>query len=213
MAATLGLVFGLGPCLFACLPFLAPVFLANDIGVGRSWRVLLPHALGRLTAYGGLGFAAGHAGRMAVTETGEPVVRCLLGAAALTLGVALLLRPRGCGVGPSRDVAPLRRLGSTRLGLLPGGLYLLGLGTALSPCAPLGVVLLAAALAADGSHGLALGLAFGLGSVLIPTLAYGLGFAYFSQGLRERLGRWQPRVEMLSATLLLMAGAGQMLRA
>jgi thiol:disulfide interchange protein DsbD len=41
MALSLGLMYGLGPCLASCLPYLAPVFLARDFGLRRSWHVVL----------------------------------------------------------------------------------------------------------------------------------------------------------------------------
>lgn len=213
MAMALGLLFGMGPCLIACLPFLGPVFLASDGGVRRSWTILLPLSLGRLTAYGGLGLAAGWAGRIAVTETGDATIRLVVGCAALVVGIALMLRRRSaCGAAPSGDGAPLTRIDSRGKALMPGGLYLMGIGMALSPCAPLGLILLAAALAAQPLYGMALGLAFGLGAIVVPSVAYGLGFAWFGSRLREQLGAWRPRLEWLAAGLMIATGAGNLIR-
>lgn len=212
MAFTLGLVFGAGPCLIACLPFLGPVFLASDEGPRGSWKVLLPLSLGRLTAYGGLGLAAGWAGRVAAAEVAPAYLNALLGVAALMVGLALLLRRRAaCAATRTPPSAqPLERF--ERRTLMPGGLYLTGVAMALSPCAPLGLVVLAAALGASPLGGLVLGLAFGCGALLVPTLAYGYGVAHVGSGLRRHLGAWRPRVELLAAGLMLASGLSNLLR-
>jgi thiol:disulfide interchange protein DsbD len=210
MAVALGLLFGMGPCIVACFPFLGPVFLASDGGVRRSWRILLPLALGRLTGYGGFGLAAGLAGQWADHGASAPATRLVLGSATVMLGIALLLRrsPTACRASPSLE-APLRRqdtVNPTRA-LMPGGLFLLGLGMALNPCAPLGVVLFSAAASASAIAGLALGLGFGLGAVAVPSLVYGVGVAYFGSRLRAQLQGHRVGMERLSAVLLLAIGA------
>ncbi len=211
MAFTLGLVYGMGPCLLTCLPYLGPVFLNSDGGVRRSWRIMLPLALGRLSGYAGLGLACGLAAQSVDGLIANGSVRVLLGSAALLIGFALLLRAPRCPA-PTQGIASaplLRRQGSPRP-LLPGGLYMMGLAMALTPCAPLGAVLATAAALADTGAGLLLGLVFGLGAVLVPTLAYGIGAAYFGRRLSEQLGPWRGRIQWLSATLLLFTGTSHL---
>lgn len=215
MAFTLGLVFGMGPCLLACLPYLGPVFLNSDGGVRRSWRVLLPLSLGRLTGYTGFGLACGLAGQAVDTAVSDGTVKAILGAAALLVGLALLWRSvsgraRCASPTPGNGMATLRRIDATAMPILPGGLYLMGLAMALTPCAPLGVVLVAAATLASAAGGALLGLAFGIGAVVVPSLVYGVGAAYFGQRLREQLGPWRIRIELLSALLLLGTGVGHL---
>jgi len=55
--------------------------------------------------------------------------------------------------------APLRRMDKRESPpvLLPGGLFLMGIGMALSPCAPLGIVLFSASLTGSAAGGLLLG--------------------------------------------------------
>jgi thiol:disulfide interchange protein DsbD len=213
MAMALGLLFGMGPCLVSCMPYLGPVFLGVEGGVAQSWRILLPLSLGRLTAYGGFGAVCGWLGQQVVDDTATASIRLALGAAGVMVGVALLLRRRkGCGVPANKGTASaLQRMERTPRPLLPGGLYLMGLGMALNPCAPLSVVLLAAAAGASAFGGGMLGLGFGLGAITVPALVYGFGMAYFGAQLREKLGPWRSRIEILSAGLLVAVGLRQMI--
>jgi thiol:disulfide interchange protein DsbD len=224
MAFTLGFTFGMGPCLLACLPYLGPVFLNSDGGVRQSWRILLPLSLGRLTGYIGFGLAGGLLGQVVSERISSGQIKLVLGAAALMVGLALLWRVlggrRGCSGAAQQPAAmPLVRLDKPALpvtppaALMPGGLYLMGLSMALTPCAPLGVVLVAATALASAGGGALLGLSFGLGAVLVPSLVYGLGVAYFGKRLREQLGPWRARIEVLSAALLILTGAMHLLRA
>jgi sulfite exporter TauE/SafE len=216
MAMTLGFAFGMGPCLISCLPYLGPVFLGSDGGIRQSWRILLPLSLGRLTGYGALGAASGLAGQFASDLIGGGVVRALLGVAALFVGLSLLLRMRAdksCPANEDRST-PLRRIlpASPARGLLPGGLYLMGVGMALNPCAPLGIVMFSAAATASGTGGALLGIGFGAGAITVPALVYGIGVAYFGQQLRIKLGDWRQRIAMLAAGLLILSGLGNLVR-
>ncbi|WIM04765.1 MAG: sulfite exporter TauE/SafE family protein [Candidatus Nitricoxidivorans perseverans] len=213
MALALGLAYGLGPCLVSCLPYLGPVFLARDFSLRRSWHVVLPLSLGRLAGYGGFGLAAGLAGQVVKDGAAAPVVRMVVGAAALMMGLALLWRRPACAV-PSGHAAPLRRMNLTDepRALLPGGLFLMGVGMALTPCAPLGVVLFSAAAGASAGQGAMLGLAFGLGAIVVPGLVYGIGAAYLGGRLREELKNWRPAMERIAAGLLILTGLSNLLK-
>lgn len=217
MAMSLGLAYGLGPCLVACLPFLGPIFLARDFSLRRSWRVVLPLSLGRLAGYSLFGAAAGFAGQYVKDgAAASPALGLVVGSASLLIGLALLWQPRpACAAAPAAGSAPLRRfeVDTEPRPLLPGGLFLMGIGMALTPCAPLGVVLFSAAAAGHAAAGLLLGLCFGLGAIVVPSLVYGLGVAYFGGRLREQLGPWRPRIEALSAGLLILVGMSQIIRA
>ena len=218
MAMSLGLVYGLGPCLVACLPFLGPVFLARDFSLRRSWRVVLPLSLGRLAGYSLFGAAAGFAGHYAREGAAvSPALNLLVGSAALMVGLALLWqrKPACVGATPAAGIQHLHRFdpGAEPRALLPGGLFLMGVGMALTPCAPLGVVLFSAAATGHAIDGSLLGLCFGLGAIIVPSLVYGFGVAYFGGRLREQLGPWRSRIEALSAGLLILVGMSQIIRA
>jgi sulfite exporter TauE/SafE len=216
MAVTLGFAFGMGPCLISCLPYLGPVFLGSDGGIRQSWRILLPLSLGRLTGYGALGMASGLAGQLVSDLIGSGIVRTLLGVAALFVGLSLLWRARAeksCTTNENGP-QPLRRVlpNAPARGLMPGGLYLMGVGMALNPCAPLGIVMFSAAATASGTGGALLGIGFGVGAIAVPALVYGIGVAYFGQQLRVKLGDWRQGIVALAAGLLILSGLGNLLR-
>ena len=218
MALALGLVYGLGPCLVSCLPYLGPVFLARDFSWERSWRVVLPLSLGRLVGYSSFGGLAGWAGRYVKEgSAGMPLLHLVIGAASLMVGLALFWQRRpACAATamPAGGAAPMRRIdfGSEPRPLLPGGLFLMGVGMALTPCGPLGIVLFSAATSGHVMIGWLLGLCFGIGAIFVPSLVYGLGVSYFGARLREQLGPWRPRIERLSAGLLILVGVSQLVR-
>lgn len=214
MALGLGLLYGLGPCLISCLPYLGPVFLASDGGMRQSWRIMLPLSLGRLTVYGSFGAVSGWWGSRFVDGAADWTTHLVIGLGGLLVGGALLLRrqrPRAC-VAPAGGTHLLRPLARSP-DSLPFGLYLMGLGMALTPCAPQGVVLVSAAASGSALSGGTLGLAFGMGAIGGPALIYGTAVAYLGQELRQQLGRWLGRLEWLSGSLLLLVGGTQLLAA
>lgn len=215
MAATLGFAYGMGPCLISCLPFLGPVFLASDGGIKKSWKIILPLSLGRLTAYSVFGLIVGMLGHYVKDSIANDTVRMVIGCAVLMMGLALLLRKPDGTCGPAqKQSAPLQRIDrkESPRALLPGGLFLMGIGMTLSPCAPLGIVLFSASLTGSAAGGLLLGASFGLGAIVIPALAYGIGMAYLGTRLREQLQSWRPRLERVSALLLIAVGISNLAR-
>lgn len=214
LALALGLVFGFSACTISCLPYLGPVFLASDGGIRQSWRTVLPFSLGRLSSYAGLGLLAGFAGQYLGDDAGLGSVRWVVGCAAIMVGLALLLRraPRPACNTTAAAEQPLRRHDSRPpRALMPGGLFLMGISMALTPCAPLSTILFSAALTASAAHGLALGLSFGLGAIALPALIFGVGVAYLGQRLREQLRHWSHGVQRLSAALLIAVGGVNLL--
>jgi len=213
-ALLLGLSFGSGPCNIACLPYLGPVFMTSSEGVRGSWRTLLPFSLGRLTGYALLGMVAGAAGLFVQEWIAGPWVHWLLGGATILVALSILWRQRhgsaSCGrpQGKKSVAVKITSQPGSHKAALPGGLFLMGTGMALNPCAPLSTVILAAATTASALAGLSLGLGFGLGAVIVPTLIFALGVAHFGSQVREHLGQWQPALENASVGLLLLLGTG-----
>lgn len=218
MALGLGMLYGLGPCLVSCLPYLGPVFLNADQGVRHSWKILLPLALGRLTVYAGFGAISGWWGSRFVAGVDGWVVHLAIGLALLLVGVSLLSRRcRGtsCGARPMAGEAVIRWSSRQAPGagqMMPFGLFLMGVGMALTPCVPLSTVLISSAATGSSGLGALLGLSFGLGAITAPSLIYGVVVAYFGQQLRVQLGTWLPRLEVFSAALLVVVGITQLLR-
>lgn len=219
MAAALGFAYGMGPCLISCAPFLGPVFLASDGGIKKSWKIILPLSLGRLTAYVSFGGVVGGFGHYVKGAAMSNDIHLVIGASVLLMGLALLLRkPEAqCGGATTAESAsiakPIQIVRSHQVKtLMPGGLFLMGIGMALSPCAPLGIVLFSAAMAGHVLDGMLLGLCFGLGAIVIPALFYGIGIAYLGTRLREQLNTWMPAMERLSAWLLVVVGISNLAR-
>lgn len=213
-ALLLGLGYGAGPCNIACLPYLGPVFAATEGGIKKAWQTLAPFTLGRLTGYSLLGGLAGGLGLWVQDWLAAPWVRWLLGAATLLVGLSILFRRNrsacgtSCGQPPSttldiesrdHDTPPVGKM-------LPGSLFLMGLGMALNPCAPLMTVVLASATSASIISGISLGTGFALGAVFVPTLVFAFGVAHFGHQIRHHLSRHRVALENTSVVLLMMTG-------
>ena len=215
-ALLLGLGYGAGPCSIACLPILGPVFTATESGVGEAWRTLLPFSLGRLTGYTLLGGLAGGLGLSVEDWLAAPWVRWLLGAATLLVALSLLFRRHSpaCDSQCHSTHTPILittvgkgKPGAASLGrLLPGSLYLVGLGLALNPCAPLTTVVLASATSANILTGVTLGGGFALGAIIVPTLIFAFGLAHFGQQIRHHLAQHRNALEYTSVALLVLTG-------
>jgi cytochrome c biogenesis protein CcdA len=209
-ALLMGLVFGAGPCTVTCLPYLGPVFLTQEAGWRRILGVILPFSAGRLAGYSALGTVAGYAGYTATNWFKQGPAGILLGVATVVLGILLLRRAgkgKACAVKAPQEqkVAPPVKDASRKL--MPVSLFGLGLGMALNPCVPLGTVLTVAAAGADPLLGAELGLAFGLGAVVVPALVFSLLVAHFGLQVRQALSQWRGRLEAGAGGLLIVLGS------
>ncbi len=211
-ALILGLSFGAGPCNIACLPYLGPVFMATDGGIRNSWRTLVPFSLGRLGGYALLGAVAGWAGLLVQGWVSHPSTRLVLGVATIAVAIALLLRnyrdSSSCNKSPDKIKKPEVHITDIQrpTTLLPGGLFFMGMGMALNPCAPLTTVIFAAATTASALGGLSLGMGFGMGAVIIPSIIFAFGVAHMGEQIREHLHEWRGPLEKFSVALLLLMG-------
>ena len=205
-ALLLGLSFGAGPCNVSCLPFLGPVFFARGGGTRTSWGVVVPFSAGRLLGYSLLGLTAGLLGENIAPLVESGGLHAVLGVATVVVGLLLWRRAgrTSCstshgGGGGEQPLLPARRA-------LPGGLFAMGFGMALNPCAPLGIVLVAAATTASAVAGLTLGAGFGVGAVVVPALLFGYGVAHLGGELKRQLSQWRRPLERASAALLVALG-------
>ncbi|MES9990382.1 MAG: sulfite exporter TauE/SafE family protein [Candidatus Thiodiazotropha sp.] len=213
-ALLLGLSFGAGPCNIACLPYLGPVFTCSDQGIGDAWRTLVPFSLGRVSGYTLLAAAAGWMGLWVEDLVAGPWVRWLLGGATIAVALSILLRRRHgecsstCQTSQVVELTKNRvpTIGTMQRSSLPGGLYLMGLGMALNPCAPLTTLILAAATSASIITGASLGAGFALGAVFLPTLIFAFGVAHFGQQIRLHLAHHRIALENTSIGLLVLIG-------
>ncbi|AKH20755.1 sulfite exporter TauE/SafE family protein [Sedimenticola thiotaurini] len=213
----LGLGFGAGPCNIACLPYLGPVFVATGEGIRGAWRILLPFSAGRLTGYALLGAFSGFLGLVVQDWLTAPWVRWVLGGATIMVALSLLWRryryQAVCGANRRREIQAVVAppVPGEKVSLLPGGLFFMGAGMALNPCAPLSMVILAAATTGSAKAGMMLGFGFGIGAVLVPTVIFSLGVAHFGQQLTQHMARWGNSLENASITLLIIMGMGTVL--
>lgn len=229
-ALLMGLAFGAGPCNITCLPYLGPVFLGQENNSMRSsWKTIVPFSLGRLTGYMMLGAVAGSFGLAATSWIENGIAGRILGVATILAGIFLLrgklFKARQCSAQKSSSLRATQT-SEAKLSEVPivfqkpdkeakktsSGIYMslslfgMGTGMALNPCVPLITVLTVAAAMATPQDGAKLGLAFGLGAVIIPTLFFGLAVAYFSQQIRENMQQWQRSLERMSGFMLIFLG-------
>lgn len=210
-----GLAFGAGPCNVTCLPYLGPVFLRGD-GIRQSWRILLPFTLGRLSGYSILGLAAGSAGQAVTDILQSSIAGMILGTAAILVGLNLMFKQSSCPThyqaqntlsnNQQQTITFVEQPESQQLSTLPAPLFMLGAGMALNPCVPLTAILAAAAASGSAAMGMSLGLAFGMGAVVIPALVFGLLIAHFGAELKQQIGAWSKHVEKASGGLLILLG-------
>ena len=218
-AAALGLVYGVGACALACLPYLAPVLAATGDGPRTAWRRMVPFTAGRVAGYAALGGFSAAAGGALTAHLGT-WPNWLIGGAALLLGV-YLFRTAGRPGGPAPcskkgrysqpKAFPTVQAGPTTSAAtnaaLPGGLFALGAGMALNPlCASLGLVLAAAAVTGNPVAGALLGSAFGLGTSVGPFLLYGVVFAQLGAALHGWLHQRRQTLQRGAALLLAAFG-------
>ena len=210
-----GLAFGAGPCNVTCLPYLGPVFLRGD-GIGKSWRIVLPFTLGRLSGYSLLGLAAGMAGQALTEWLQTGLAGWILGLAAILVGFNLLRQQPNSASCDRHNHSLIaehsislvkQRSNLQQQRILPGALFGMGAGMALNPCVPLTAILAAAATSGSAISGLGLGLSFGLGAVIIPAFVFGLLMAHFGHELKQHTGNWSKHVEKVSGILLIALGA------
>ena len=207
-----GLAFGAGPCNVTCLPYLGPVFLKGD-GVRRSWHILLPFTLGRLSGYTSLGLFAGMAGQAITEVLQSSAAGWILGLAAIAVGLSLFRSNRkasSCSShAPQSNEQVVEFTGSdtsqTKT-LMPDALFMMGAGMALNPCVPLTAILAAAAASGSAIAGLSMGLAFGIGAIVIPTFVFGLLIAHFGSELKQQMGNWSKHIGTVSGSLLILLG-------
>jgi cytochrome c biogenesis protein CcdA len=222
-AMIMGLAFGAGPCNITCLPYLGPVFLGQEKNNMRtSWKTIIPFSLGRLTGYTLLGAIAGSFGLAATTWIEEGIAAQVLGIATILAGLYLLFstvsKTKSCSSHHAHKQDETRPVNFIKLGVvkktpekkstlyLTGSLFTMGTGMALNPCIPLVTILTVAASMATPVDGARLGIAFGLGAVIIPTLFFGFAVAYFSQQIKVHLNQWGKKLERISGFMLIFLG-------
>ena len=219
-ALLMGLAFGAGPCNITCLPYLGPVFLGQQNNTIRtSWKTIVPFSFGRLTGYTILGTIAGSFGLAATKWVEEGIAAQVLGIATIFVGLYLLFgafaKTKSCAAHHMNEKKDEHKITFSKKNnhqekkstlYLTFSLFSMGTGMALNPCIPLVTILTVAASMATPQDGARLGIAFGLGAVIIPTLFFAFAVAYFSQQIKEHLNQWGRKLEKFSGFMLISLG-------
>lgn len=207
-ALLMGLAFGAGPCNITCLPYLGPVFMAQD--EHGAWRTVLPFSLGRLFSYSTLGAVAGAIGHVATSWLEEGVATLALGTTTIFVGLLLWQRASKSVVCSANAISvheqSVHLMPVRPRRVLSLGLFGMGTAMALNPCVPLGTVLLAAGASASAQEGMWLGFGFGLGAVLIPSVLFAVLVAHFGAQIRAHLIQWRKGLERGAALMLMVLG-------
>lgn len=174
----LGVSVGLTACAVSCLPFIGTWAFARAQGGWAGIEDLAAFLAGRLAGYGMLGGAAGLAGEALARALNGPSGHIAIGSAAIIAGLALAWK--------GRDHGPCR---AAKANLPP---FAMGAALSLTPCAPLGSLLAAAALGGSVPNGAAMGLVFGLGAAVTPLIVAMPLLGLFGRGISARPGleRW-----------------------
>ena len=198
-----GLSYGSTACMFVCMPFLTPLLVTNAESVKHSMRVILPFSLGRIFTYSVIAvLALGGAGFVKAVLDDNALFQGVLGAVTLAMGLFMLFRAfyskrKACASNPT---APKKHTESLF------GLFGIGALVSINPCAP--VLTLVALSANSGSfvNAVGMGVAFGLGAVLVPFLFYGFFLSTVVRGLLGEFKRYTKGIEITAALLLTAVG-------
>ena len=175
----------------------------------------MPFTLGRLTGYAALGLFAGAAGQALTELLQSSIAGWILGLAAVIVGLSLIRNQSNSCSHQQLEEQQVNFINQSDINrkdpMMPGALYFMGAGMALNPCVPLTAILAAAAASGNAIAGLNLGLAFGVGAVIIPTFMFGLLVAHFGRELKQHLGHLEKHVGKASGSLLILLGLATMI--
>lgn len=192
----LGLSFGAGACMFTCIPTLGVVLMSQQLTPRETLLQTWRFNLGRITAYALLGAISAAVGASIASLLEAAPVDLIF--AALLFGSAVVLWRSGsksaCASHHNRNIR--------------GGLFGMGFGMGLRPCAPLTGVLVASAATGSWAYGLLLGLSFGLGAVVIPQLVFGYALGRAGAEIRSQLRSRQQTLARSGAAILALVGMG-----
>jgi len=194
----LGLSFGASACIISCIPTLGVAMMTqpgNASTIGLAWRF----NAGRWLGYSLLGMVSGGIGVTITEGLDSRHAGWLLGGLLMLTGLLLWKRSASGSCG---------KHGNKHDDMFRGGIFGMGLGVSLTPCAPLAGVCVAAAASGSLWAGGLLGAAFGLGAVMPAQLLLGYGLSAAGAQLRAQLSRKAPQMGRIGGTILLLTGAG-----
>ena len=182
-----GLTLGFGPCFLFCGPILFPYILAKGTTAKEGFRTTVVFSLGRLIAYGILGFSAVYL--LNTLNIQNVYFKKITGLFIILIGIAYIFSPaehKICGL-----------LNKFLIEKLRFNMLILGLLVGLSPCAPLvGILTYILVKSTTPFMGLLYSVSFGLGTFFSPLLVAG----FVAGGLSELISRHS---KMFSLTKIL----------
>ncbi|NPA28603.1 MAG: sulfite exporter TauE/SafE family protein [Epsilonproteobacteria bacterium] len=197
----MGVAYGATACTLSCSPMLMPLLASHGDSMRVSLRLVAIFGAGRIAAYTLIAAVASVASASLTTLLRDSdLSTALTGGVMIVTALYLFYRqrpnaPKGCAAG---------RLDLSRFGEL--GTFAMGALLSLNLCAPL--LALVAVASASGSPLLAAGygLMFGLGSVLVASLFFGLFLAPIAKELLRQFAAHKRWIEAFASALLLLAG-------
>lgn len=168
---TLGIVYGLGPCTVSCAPVMVPLIVSTSNSYKQGLLYALMFGAGRVLVYTVLGALFGFLGQ----QLDFSIPGWAMGAFIIAMGVAVLFRVQ--------NKCFAKRVKITGLHMS----FIAGIIMGLSPCAPMLSALAIAIASQSAMTGLFIGLVFGIGTIISPTIVLGLISGWWG-GLKEFRG-------------------------
>ncbi|MCW3996481.1 MAG: sulfite exporter TauE/SafE family protein [Candidatus Bathyarchaeota archaeon] len=207
---TIGLLYGLGVCTAACLPYVAGYIAGTGADFRKGVKATLLFSSGRILAYALIGALIGFFSEL-VTLAVQDAIRpfqvyssMVFGAITIVIGITLLLKARkpvDCSLQSTSTLASMKRL--NRFGF-DFGAFSLGLSRGLVICPPLLALLLLYALPVASPLGsMTLAILFGLGTAISPLLLLG-GVTGWLLNKAPLFRKW---ISMAGAAVLIGLGA------
>ena len=189
--------------MFSCMPFLAPVLVKNSHTLKQSFHTIIPFSLGRVFSYTLIAISAmGAASFVKNALNDNAVFQTILGVFTLFMGFTMLYKTlkqeqNSCAATPNIEANTKQTFFS---------LFSIGALLALNPCTPLLTLIALSANATSFAHASGMGLFFGVGAVMVPTLFYGFFLSTLIRGLLVEFKTHAKKIEIAAALLLMVVG-------
>lgn len=191
-----GIGLGFGPCFLFCLPIIFSFILGRDSTAKEGLKITVIFSLGRILAYGILGFIAVYMINTAHIQV--KFFKQIAGVFIIFVGITYIIgrfEHKICGV-----------LNKWFAEKSQHNMFIIGILVGLSPCAPLvGVLTYILCKSATPISGFGYGLSFGIGTSLSPILIAGL----VAGGLSGVISKYQKLfflIKILTGGILIYLG-------
>lgn len=202
----IGLSYGATACMLSCMPFITPLLVGSSKSTRESLALMLPFSLGRIFSYTSLAMlslAGASFVKAILGDKGD--FEALLGGLTLLMGLFMLYttqnrEKKSCS--PYKNPTLLERLSKSRVGLFGIGILI-----SINPCSALMSLLALSANSLSFLDAASMGIAFGLGAVLVPFLFYGFFLSTLIRGILVEFKSYTKIIEIVASLLLMSVGA------